>query len=548
MIESMKIKFGASIGSGQLEVPNVPITIFVGPNNSGKSLVLKELSTFCKTGKLTSTKILENIEIESFSEERKSEILEICTQEQRKEKILNRTNLKDYPSVDELKRIIQAPMDNPAKFARFVLEQESLLLNSVNRMKHIDTFKVNDLNRPSSNSLVVLFRDDKKREKLRTILFDAFSKYFVIDPTRNFGSFSTSFSNVEPKNSTLEQGLHDEAVTFHANAVPIHEMSDGVKAFTGIMMEIIAGNPSILMMDEPEAFLHPTLAFKLGLEVAKSLSETRKNMFVSTHSANFIMGCIQSGVDINIIRLTYDGEVGTARYIPSLQLLEMMKDPLLRSIGVINGLFYDSVIVTEADSDRAFYQEVNERMNLTDGSGIQNCLFLNGHGKDTVQTIVEPLRGIGIPTVPIVDIDIIKNGGGKWSSFLKAGFIPQASREGLARTRESIYSQFKMEDVDMKKDGGIYALANDGTEASENMLNQLAEYGLFVVKGGEVESWLKDLDCFGHGPKWLVPMFEKLGADPSDPNYIRPTDDDVWQFLTEIKKWMENKSRKGIPV
>jgi hypothetical protein len=38
---------------------------------------------------------------------------------------------------------------------------------------------------------------------------------------------------------------------------------------------------------------------------------------------------------------------------------------MLRSVGVLSGLFFQNVIVTEADADRAFYQEVNDRLIAT---------------------------------------------------------------------------------------------------------------------------------------------------------------------------------------
>ena len=61
-----------------------------------------------------------------------------------------------------------------------------------------------------------------------------------------------------------------------------------------------------------------------------------------------------------------------------------MRNPLLRSTGVLNGLFYEFVVVTEADADRAFYQEMNERLlRFKPEWGIPNCLFLNAHGKHT---------------------------------------------------------------------------------------------------------------------------------------------------------------------
>jgi hypothetical protein len=67
----------------------------------------------------------------------------------------------------------------------------------------------------------------------------------------------------------------------------------------------------------------------------------------------------------------------------------------------------------------------------------------------------------------------------------------------------------------MKRDGGVAILsAAPDREAARNLFADLADYGLFVVEEGEVESWLKTLDVPGHGPPWLIEMFEKLGSNP----------------------------------
>ena len=75
----------------------------------------------------------------------------------------------------------------------------------------------------------------------------------------------------------------------------------------------------------------------------------------------------------------------------------------------------------------------------------------------------------------------------------------------------------------------------------------MREYGLFVVRGGELESWLPQLEAFGHGPKWLIDVFQKMGEDPSTQGYVRPGVDDVWSFMAEIRQWFSNPKRKGIP-
>ena len=84
--------------------------------------------------------------------------------------------------------------------------------------------------------------------------------------------------------------------------------------------------------------------------------------------------------------------------------------------------------------------------------------------------------------------------------------------------------------------------------AAEDLLNQLRQYGIFVIPGGELESWMKSLGATGHGPGWLIDMFERMGEDPSNANYVRPNTNDVWEFVCDIKSWLVDPARKGIPA
>ncbi len=40
-------------------------------------------------------------------------------------------------------------------------------------------------------------------------------------------------------------------------------------------------------------------------------------------------------------------------------------------------------------------------------------------------------------------------------------------------------------------------------------------------------------------------MLERLGSDANDPDYVRPSADDVWSFLEKIVAWIKNPSRHG---
>ncbi|WP_445768959.1 hypothetical protein, partial [Rheinheimera sp.] len=68
------------------------------------------------------------------------------------------------------------------------------------------------------------------------------------------------------------------------------------------------------------------------------------------------------------------------------------------------------------------------------------------------------------------------------------------------------------------------------------------------ITNGELECWLKPLDATGHGPRWLVEVFEKMGEDPNSDNYVKPENGDVWDFISSINEWASSINRKGIPV
>jgi hypothetical protein len=227
----------------------------------------------------------------------------------------------------------------------------------------------------------------------------------------------------------------------------------------------------------------------------------------------------------------------------------MMRNPLLRSTNVLNGLFYEFVIVTESDADRAFYQEANERLlRFKPEWGIPNCLFLNAQNKQTIHTILRPLRKLGIPAAGIVDVDVLKEGGIVWSNQLDGINVPQITRGAMAATRSAVKAAMDGTGSDMKRDGGLSILGGQEREGCRSLFNQLGEYGLFVVADGELESWLKPLGASGHGPPWLIDIFEKMGEDPDSVNYVKPNDGDVWKFLSNIKTWLTNPNRLGIPL
>lgn len=556
MISSIKLKFGRTTSDVTGPITITPITVFVGPNNSGKSKIISEIEQYCRTGqKNANAIILDDLTFLEHLPDKALDAIEHIKQELGAGEFLQENHIhigskygRHKVPLLNLKQAVEKPHTNLPAFCQWFLTHTTLILNGQNRINLVNDQQAGDLQQPPQSSLQVLFRDDTKRHKVRRIVYEAFGLYLVIDPTA-MGTLRIRLSRRAPTNDIEERGLHKEAVQFHSDAMHILQASDGVKAFSGILTEVIAGDPKVLLIDEPEAFLHPSLATKLGYELSQATLTTDKRVFISTHSSAFIMGCIQSGAPINIIRLTYRSDVATARVLPSNELLELMRHPLLRSTGVLNGLFYEFVIVTESDADRAFYQEINERLlKFKSDWGIPNCLFINAQNKQTIHTIIRPLRQLGIPAAGIVDIDVLKDGGTTWSNLVTGANIPEMSHNSLATLRSAVKKAMDATGQDMKRHGGIAILDTGDQESALNLLEQLASYGIFTVKGGELESWFKHLNVTGHGPSWLINIFEGMGSNPESSDYIKPTQDDVWQFISTLKVWLIDPYRKGIPV
>ena len=553
MIKKFKLKFGSSPSKQPLEADTTPITVFVGPNHSGKSKILMEIENYCRYGTVNiADVILNDLQFKPVSDPEFEINLHTLSPNQNEHPtpgqiIFGKGNSRIPINRQDL-LVALTQTDQKQQYCQWYVSFNTIRLDGKNRINLINQQPAGDLQKPSYNSLTVLFKDHTKRMEVRKIIYQAFKKYFVVDPT-NLGKFRIRLSDVEPVDEIQELGIHPDAIKFHKGALEIEQSSDGIKAFTGIITTLIAGDFKVILIDEPEAFLHPSLATNLGKEMSNSVKSNSKNLFVSTHSANFLMGCIQSGVPLNIVRLTYSNNVPTARILPSEKVLKLMRHPLLRSIGVLNGLFYEYVVVTESDADRAFYQEINERLlSFNHKKGIPNCLFLNAQNKQTIHEIVKPLREMGIPCAAIVDIDVIKDGGTVWTSLLNSGFVPEVTVQATSTSRSQIKNRFVAKGVDFKRVGGIDVLDATDKEACNNLFDQLDEYGIFTVRNGELESWLKNLGVKSqHSPDWLIEVFEKLGEDPASANYVLPEDNDVWSFLEKIKAWFISSTRKGMP-
>ncbi|MEM6411785.1 MAG: AAA family ATPase [Pseudomonadota bacterium] len=551
MITSLQLKFGSRPGAEKLLISQPSVTVFVGPNNSGKSQLLRDILRALRGGSQEGV-LLDEVTLRRLSRNEAEEYLSAREVPPiPKDQLLPSQGVfvfspgeqRSIASRSQLLNTLTDPKSPGHHFCSYYCSHLTAALTGEGRLALVANQKKGDLLEPVT-MFARLLMDDDRREELREKIHDAVGLYFGLDAFQG-DTIRIRFADSEPP---YERSFGDETAQWMKSASRAEEVSDGVRAFTGILFLLAIGDPKAVVIDEPEAFLHPSLAFKLGQEVGNSVAVDGKQVFVATHSPRFLMGLVQSGAKVDIVRLTHTQGIATARRLPADKVQTLFSDPLLRSANVLEGLFHEHVIVAEADADRAFYQEINDRLlAASQKRGIPNCLFLNANGKQTLHKIVKPLRSLGIPAAAIADIDALNLKGTDWTNLMAGSGLPKQSHSPLGQQRKSIWEALCSNDKNPKIDGGFSLLSESERELAGMLTQQLQNFGLFIVPVGEVERWLADIEIPRSKHTWLSSIFSKMGHDPADTNYISPGSGDVWAFLELVRVWLTNPHRSGIP-
>jgi hypothetical protein len=425
-----------------------------------------------------------------------------------------------------------------------ILRHYMVLLDGRSRFKLSEPGRLTNLAMFPSNPLMAVYRDEQLYARLDAEILDAFGHHLVIDATQP-ATLIPGLSEEAPPRPRWQLSLDDDAIAYMAKATPLSEFSDGVQMYIGLIIALESLPHVLLLIDEPEAFLHPSLVRRLGSRLARIARERGANLLAATHSAEFLMGCIGEVPETDIVRLTYERGVATARPLVGAEVASLVKEPLLRSANALQALFARAAVICEADSDRAFYEEVNRRL-LTTGSGTGDTIFLNAQNWQTVPKIAGPLRQLGIPAAMIMDLDTLAQDD-KWPDHLRAaGIVGDHPIHRQRHEVKQLLATLKQADGDfVLKSKGLGAIPPDGRPAVERVIDQLREVGIFIVPVGELEQWLPGLGVTNK-KTWVTEMLTRLGAEGT-PYYIGPGPGDVWEFVDGIAAWLADPERAGMP-
>jgi hypothetical protein len=211
----------------------------------------------------------------------------------------------------------------------------------------------------------------------------------------------------------------------------LDDQGDGIRSFVGIIIALLTLKRGLFLIDEPEAFLHPPQAFRIGGLIADESNQSRQ-IILATHSADVLRGILSRTRDVDIVRIDRVGNSNYFRHLDAERLKDIINDPLLSSARVLDGLFYAGAVVVEADSDARFYHAASiKRARMLD------LHFVNADNKQTVPKIVSLYRDMGVRSAGIVDFDVLNDRAELEKSLMAVG-IGESDLPGLLEAQRQI--------------------------------------------------------------------------------------------------------------
>ncbi len=189
----------------------------------------------------------------------------------------------------------------------------------------------------------------------------------------------------------------------------LQEQGDGMKSLLGLLLPIVSATYPIVIVDEPEAFLHPPQAFALGQALGGLARDTGVQVVLATHDRNLLTGLLTSGAPLSVVRLNRQETMTRAAQLSADRLSELWADPVLRYSNLLDGLFHQLVVLAEAEQDCRFYSAALEARD-EDGDlplPANDVLFVPANGKQGLARLAADLRDLAVPVVASPDFDIL---------------------------------------------------------------------------------------------------------------------------------------------
>ncbi len=522
------------------------IVVFVGPNNAGKSAALRELDNWLRTE--TGGQVISSVAIQrSGSAE---ELQAYLDQNAHKS---GSSSDRRYGGVGYNISQQQIRNHQHPHFWRQVASFFAMRISTENRLAASNAAQGIALHQaPPTHPIHLLLMDETLAAEVSEKFRHAFGE--ALTPFRAGGNSLPLYvgkkPELKPGEDELSRGFVEE---LQRTNVKLDEQGDGMRSFAAVILQVlVAKTQSILLLDEPEAFLHPPQARLLGKYLAERRDE-KSQLFIATHSIDILDGLMEGGSDkLRIVRLRRDGKVNHVTELAKDKVQAVAKDTLARFSRVFEGIFFQHVIVCESDADCMFYQSLLSLPAIS-GDRRPDVLFIHAAGKHRMGKLAETLRALDVPVSVIADIDVLSEEntikslveklGGDWRTIspqwkavsdsvirqnpplsadkvrkrIEAEIANVAGAEKFPPEKEQAIKKIFKEASPwgrLKQSGRTALPSGEVTRNFNQLLKNCAVIGLWIVPVGELEGFCRSVGS--HGPGFVEKILEEKSLETDE--------------------------------
>lgn len=266
----------------------------------------------------------------------------------------------------------------------------------------------------SSGTVVTLVRNDSELEEVSSLFEQIFDQRLSVYDLRD-GKAGFVLGDGPQNPSTSTRGLDPKTREFMLRAPKLWLQGSGMRNVFGLLSRIEADDRNIVIMDEPEAFLHPHQSWKLGLILGTVCREKKKQLICATHDRHFLTGLAQgAGEKLQICRFSTNeyeaGRTFDVQIVPDHFWRDIRDQSRVRFSQVLDSFFFDEVVLVEGEEDALFYQEALTHYfetNQVPESERGERLFLPTGGNSEFAPMARLVKSLGPKVVAIGDIDLI---------------------------------------------------------------------------------------------------------------------------------------------
>lgn len=303
----------------------------------------------------------------------------------------------------------------------------------------------------------------------------------------------------------------------------LDDQGDGLRSFVGIASQILAHRFNVLLIDEPEAFLHPGQARVLGRWLAEQATIRDVQIVLATHDKDLLIGLLSAseGSNVSLVRLSKNGSDTQAIQVDPSDVAEVWQSPVLRYSNVLQGLFHSKVVVCEGDADCRFYAATLDTAAISEArrSIADDTLFVPAAGKGGIPAVLQAIARLGVEAWAFPDFDVLSNktelkriveaNGATWTDRMDTLYTTVA---------RAINEKGRWEQV---KESGLSAVPTGAPfEAAVQLVGCLTAVRVHVVPSGEMESF--DRGIARHSSDWVFAALEhRVHEQPAALDYVR---------------------------